>query len=118
MHEYSIVESIVESMLSSLEKKKAIGVVLVKFKRGSAFSEEAFRQAYKASTQGTLLQDAPVSIDKEDLSYTCACGHSQVIESEDLLGHLYVCPSCGATKEIEEAHDIRLVEFVAQAADD
>jgi Zn finger protein HypA/HybF involved in hydrogenase expression len=117
MHEYSIVDSIVTSMLDAIKKQQATKVVSVRFKRGSAFSEEAFRQAYQSLTVGTLLAEAPVRIDTVNLDFNCACGHKQVITSDDLVGHMFVCPTCGATKEIDEAHDLELVELVAQTDD-
>jgi len=117
MHEYSIVESIVTSMLDAVKEQKASKVVSVRFKRGSAFSEDAFRQAYQSLTVGTLLEPAPVTIDTVALDFNCTCGHQQIITSDDLVGHMFVCPQCGATKEIDEAHDLELVELVAQTDD-
>jgi Zn finger protein HypA/HybF involved in hydrogenase expression len=117
MHEYSIVESIVSSMLDAIKKQDATKVVSVRFKRGSAFSEEAFHQAYQALTVGTVLEKAPVEIETINLDFNCACGHKQVITSDDLMGHMFVCPKCGATKEIDEAHDLELVELIAQKDD-
>lgn len=117
MHEYSIVESIVGSMLDAIKKQNATKVTSVRFKRGSAFSEEAFRQAYQSLTAGTALEKAPLSIDTVNLDFACTCGHKQVITSDDLVGHMFVCPKCGFTKEIDEAHDLELVELVAETKD-
>jgi hydrogenase nickel insertion protein HypA len=117
MHEYSIVASIVDSMLEAIQKQGAAKIVSVHFRRGSAFSEEALRQAYESLTTGTILEGAPVEIDTVNLDFKCPCGHEQVITSDDLIGHMFVCPKCGATKEIEEAHDLELVEPVAAGAD-
>jgi len=91
--------------------------VSVHFRRGSAFSEEALRQSYESLTTGTILEGAPVEIDTVNLDFECRCGHKQVITSDDLIGHMFVCPRCGATKEIDEAHDLELVELVAEGAD-
>ena len=115
MHEYSIVYSIVDSMLDAIQKEHATKVVSVHFRRGSAFSEEAFRQAYQSVTAGTILENAPVQIDTVNLDFKCKCGHEQIITSDDLLGHMFVCPACGVTKEIDEAHDLKLIELVAEA---
>lgn len=117
MHEYSIVKSIVDSMLDGIKKQNANKVVSVRFRRGSAFSEEAFRQAYQSLTTGTVLADAPVKIDTINLDFKCQCGHQQVINSDDLIGHMFVCPKCGVTKEIDEAHDLELIELVAETDD-
>jgi len=118
MHEYSIVDSIVRSMLDAIEKEGAARVTSVRFKRGSAFSEEAFRQAYESLTAGTLLAGAPLQIETVNFDFTCRCGHGQVITSDDLIGHMFVCPRCGATKEIDEAHDLELVELLAETDED
>jgi Zn finger protein HypA/HybF involved in hydrogenase expression len=114
MHEYSIVESLVAAMLDALEKQNASKAVAVRFRRGSAFSEEAFRQAYSSLTAGTPLDGARVEIETVDLDFDCACGHRQVITSDDLVGHMFACPKCGATREIDEAHDLELVELLAE----
>jgi Zn finger protein HypA/HybF involved in hydrogenase expression len=114
MHEYSIVDSIVASMLEAIKKQHVTKVISVRFKRGSAFSEEALRQAYESLTAGTILADAPVQIDTVNLNFKCLCGHEQIATSDDLIGHMFVCPKCGATKEIDEAHDLELVELVAE----
>jgi Zn finger protein HypA/HybF involved in hydrogenase expression len=53
MHEYSIVASIVDSMLEAIRKQGAAKIVSVHFRRGSAFSEEALRQSYESLTTGT-----------------------------------------------------------------
>jgi Zn finger protein HypA/HybF involved in hydrogenase expression len=102
-------------MLDAIQKEHATKVVSVHFRRGSAFSEEAFRQAYQSVTAGTILEDAPVRIDTVNLDFKCKCGRQQIITSDDLLGHMFVCPACGVTTEIDEAHDLKLIELVAEA---
>ncbi|HEY8902059.1 MAG TPA: hydrogenase maturation nickel metallochaperone HypA [Chthoniobacterales bacterium] len=114
MHEYAIVESIVGSMLDAIQKQNPAKVVSVRFRRGSAFSEEAFHQAYGALTIGTPLAGADVEIETVNRDFDCACGHKQVITSDDLIGHMFACPKCGATIEVDEAHDLELVELLAE----
>jgi hydrogenase nickel insertion protein HypA len=116
MHEYSIVSSMVDSMLEAIQKQAATKVASVHLRRGSAFSEEALRQAYGPLTAGTILQGAPVKIDTVNLEFKCSCGHQQVITSDELIGHMFICPKCSATKEIDEAHDLELVELIAEVA--
>jgi Zn finger protein HypA/HybF involved in hydrogenase expression len=105
-------------MLDAIEKQGAARVTSVRFKRGSAFSEEALRQAYESLTAGTVLAGAPLQIDTVNLDFKCQCGHEQVVTSDDLMGHMFVCPRCGAMKEIDEAHDLELVELVAETDED
>lgn len=114
MHEFGIVEGIVSGVLPQL--KNVRHVTSVHFRRGSAFSEDALRQAYQATTQGTPLQDAELVIDIVNLDYQCPCGYQQVITSDDLEGHMFICPECGAIHEVDEAHDLELVEIVAETA--
>jgi len=117
MHEHSIVSSIVDSMLDAIRKQGATKVISVHFRRGSAFSEDALRQAYDSLVKGTALERAPVRIDTVNRQFKCRCGYEQIVTSDDLIGHMFVCPSCGATEEIDEAHDLELVELVAEVGD-
>ena len=117
MHEYSIVSSIVDSMLEAIREQGAAKVVSVHFRRGSAFSEDALRQAYDSLVKGTALEHAAVHVDTVNRQFKCHCGHEQIVTSDDLIGHMFVCPTCGATEEIDEAHDLELVELIAEVED-
>ncbi|MBX7246167.1 MAG: hydrogenase maturation nickel metallochaperone HypA [Candidatus Sumerlaeaceae bacterium] len=112
MHEYAIVQSLVENTLKSLAVQEVVSVEAIRFRRGSAFSEEALRQAFAAASAGTVLKNATLDIETVNLDHQCPCGHQQVINSDDLIGHMYVCPKCGTMREIEEAHDVELIEIV------
>ena len=114
MHEFGIVEGIVSGILPQLVTANVQRVASIHFRRGSAFSEDALRQAYQATTQGTPLQDAELLIDTVNLDYTCPCGYQQVITSDDLEGHMFICPTCGAIHEVDEAHDLELIEIIAE----
>jgi Zn finger protein HypA/HybF involved in hydrogenase expression len=60
---------------------------------------------------GTRLEGAALLVDTFDTRFTCAvCGHSQTITSDDLTGHFFLCPICDAVQEIDEAHDLELIE--------
>ncbi len=110
MHEYGIVQSLVHAVLPQLEGHIA-RVEAVRFRRGSAFSEDALRQAFEALSAGTILEGAEVFIETVNLDFRCRCGHCQVITSDDLIGHMYICPSCGLVKEIDETHDLELIDL-------
>jgi len=114
MHEFGIVEGIVNSVLPELQQAHVKQVTKVHLRRGSAFSEDALRQAYQATTHGTLLDGAVLEIDTVNLDYTCICGRRQIITSDDLEGHMFICPLCGAIHEVDEAHDLEVVEIVAE----
>jgi Zn finger protein HypA/HybF involved in hydrogenase expression len=114
MHEFAIVEATVRDTLRML---KELGIeqkqmVMLRFQRGSAFSEDALRQSFEVIAKDTLLENAELVVETVNLNFTCACGHSQVITSDDLIGHMFVCPVCCAVREVDEAHDLQLVELV------
>ena len=114
MHEFGIVEGIVNGVLPQLRSANVERVSKVHFRRGSAFSEDALIQAYQATTLGTPLEGATLEIDTVNLDYVCSCGYQQVITSDDLEGHMFICPVCGHVHEVDEAHDLELVEIVAE----
>lgn len=110
MHEYSVVESCVQQLLKELPRRGAKKVFAVRFRRGSAFSEDALRMSFAALTKGTLLEGAELRIETVNLDYACKCGHRQVITGDDVIAHMFICPQCGATKEIDEVHDLELLD--------
>ena len=114
MHEFGIVEGIINNVLPQLDRQGVKHITQVHFRRGSAFSEDALRQAYKATTQGTPLEDADLLIDSVNLDYICVCGYEQVITSDDLEGHMFICPLCGDVHEVDEAHDLELIGLLAE----
>jgi Zn finger protein HypA/HybF involved in hydrogenase expression len=115
MHEFGIVADIVNHVMPLLQSANVSRVTEIHFRRGSAFSEDALRQAYQATTSGTPLEDALLVIDTINLDYNCPCGYHQVITSDDLEGHMFICPECGSIHEIDEAHDLELIEVVTEA---
>ncbi len=117
MHEFGIVQALVHQLLARLDQQQIEGVEAIRFRRGSAFSEAVLRQAFVAVSTGTILEGAELSIETVNLDYRCGCGHRQVITSDDLIGHMFVCPSCGAIKEIDEAHDLELIDVTVRQAD-
>jgi Zn finger protein HypA/HybF involved in hydrogenase expression len=117
MHEFAIVQSMVQELISRLEGKGIERVTEVRFRRGSAFSDDALRQSFLAASSGTILEDSTLIIDTVNTTFHCACGYTQVITSDDLIGHMFVCPTCGAVTEIEEAHDVEVVEVTVEMSD-
>lgn len=115
MHEFAVVESVIQSLQRQLEREGVEHVAAVRFRRGSAFSEDALCQAYQMLTPGTPLEGAEIRIETINRDFSCACGHEQVISSDDLVGHMFVCPGCGAVQEIDEAHDLELLEVIPVA---
>jgi Zn finger protein HypA/HybF involved in hydrogenase expression len=114
MHEFGVTESIIQQLLAQLQREKVTSVKRVSFRRSSAFSEEVLRQTFKVLSGDTPLANAELIVDVAVLKITCPCGYESVINSEDLVGHMFVCPKCGAVREIAEAHDLELIEVIAE----
>ncbi len=114
MHEFDLVKSLVSELLPKLQEQNVKRVTEVRFRRGSTFSEEALLQAFSMLTQGTVLEGAKVKVEVTQTKFRCSCGHEQFITADDLIGHIFVCPECGRSQEIDEAHDLELLEVVAE----
>lgn len=111
-HEFSIVKEMMDDLLTRLDEAQIEQVLEVHFRRGSAFSEEALRQAFEVFARETPLDGAALVIDTVNLHHRCVCGYEQVITADDLIGHMFVCPTCGTMREVEEAHDLELLHVI------
>jgi Zn finger protein HypA/HybF involved in hydrogenase expression len=109
MHEYAIVDGIVTGLLRRLDEEGNPPVATVRFRRGSAFDEPSLMQAFEMLSAGTSLEGASLDIETVNLDFECRCGHKQVITSDDLEGHMFICPGCGFVREVEESHDLELI---------
>ncbi len=118
MHEFGITQTIIKRLLKQLERDKVSKIVKITFRRSSAFSEEVLHQTFDMLSADTPLAGAELVVEVAVLRSTCACGYSGEINSEDLFGHAFICPNCGAVREIAEAHDLELVEVIAETEDD
>jgi Zn finger protein HypA/HybF involved in hydrogenase expression len=116
MHEFGIVEDLVAKLLPQLEAQHITSVSKVRFRRGSTFSEDALRQAFAAASKGTVLEGASLDIETVNLDYQCRCGYQQVVTHDDLEGHLFICPRCGDVHEIDEAHDLELIDMLGEVS--
>jgi hydrogenase nickel incorporation protein HypA/HybF len=113
MHEYSIVQELVEKLLSAMKEKGASSIKEIRLRRSSTFAEAPLQQAFLIMSENTPLEGAELVIEEFNVEYKCAsCGHSQIVTSDDLIGHLFVCPECGEAVEIDEAHGLELLEIV------
>ncbi len=117
MHEFGVTEVIVNSLLSQLHRDGVSKVLKITFRRSSAFSEEVLLQTLAILSPNTALADAELIVQVAVLNVNCACGNGHTVNSEDLVGHMFICPDCGRITEIAEAHDLELVEVIAEAED-
>jgi Zn finger protein HypA/HybF involved in hydrogenase expression len=117
MHEFAATQSLVQATLDQLKQRGVKKVLALRLRRGSAFSEDALRTSYAALSAGTILEQAELSVETVDFAFHCACGHKQIITSDDLVGHMFVCPECGIVREVDEAHDLEVVEVTVETGE-
>src|SRR5687768_3409559 len=115
MHEFGVTEAIIRKLLVQLQREKVSSVKKISFRRSSAFSEEVLRQTLKMLSENTPLDGAELNVEVAVLDITCQCGYESVINNEDLVGHMFICPECGVIREIAEAHDLELIEVIAES---
>lgn len=114
MHEYSIVEQLVDQVGKQLREQGVDAVSEIHLRRDSTFSAEALKQAYEMLVPNTPLQNAKLVIEEKVVEHVCPnCGKKESITHDDLLGHMYVCPDCGASEEIDEAHGLEIVKVIS-----
>jgi Zn finger protein HypA/HybF involved in hydrogenase expression len=115
MHEFGVTETIVNRLIDQLRREGVSRVLKVSFRRSSAFSEDVLRQTFKVLSIYTPLEGAELVVDIALLHVSCGCGRDSEVNSEDLVGHMFICPNCGAVREIAEAHDLELIEVIAES---
>lgn len=110
MHEYSIIEQLVEDLLAWCQSNAVQRIKEVSIRRNSTFSEDSLHQAYQMLTENTMLEGSELIVEAVEVEQACrSCGHSQVVTVDDIIGHLFVCPECGAYQEIDEANGLEIL---------
>jgi hydrogenase nickel insertion protein HypA len=110
MHEYAVVQELVDRILGQTRGTKAGRVTEIRLRRGSTFKEEPLRQAFTMLSRGTALEGAALTVEEYQVEVRCTrCGRTRGIAADDLIGHLFICPDCGQSQEIDEAHGLELV---------
>jgi hydrogenase nickel incorporation protein HypA/HybF len=101
MHELSIVSSVVDTVITSLERYPGARVTEVRLNVGAlaAVIEDSLQFCYGIATEGTPLEGSRLVVNLIPVTVHCAaCGRNGAIESLQS----FRCPHCG-----EPASDIR-----------
>jgi hydrogenase nickel incorporation protein HypA/HybF len=101
MHELSIVSSVVDTVMDSLEKYPGARVTEVRLRVGALASvvEDSLQFCYGIATEGTPLEGSRLVVNTFSVTVHCdACGAIGPIENLQS----FRCPSCG-----EPAGDVR-----------
>jgi hydrogenase nickel incorporation protein HypA/HybF len=112
MHEFSIIQNIIEIVTSTAELNnvKEVHAVEVEVGMASGVVREAMEFAWNAGTKGTMLEHAELKIKEIPLAVKCnTCGHHyqpcEIYES---------CPGCGdVDPEVITGKELRVVALDA-----
>lgn len=109
MHEVGAVGALVDAVLLEIAGRQPCRVDAVRVRRGSTFSEDALAQAWAMLCRQTPLEAARLDVQVVNHVIDCACGVERTIMPDDLVGHLWVCPTCAHVEEIDEHDDLTLL---------
>ena len=114
MHDYHAVSALVARL--TRDPSLAAGIAEVRVRASPVFSPEALQQAYQMLTEDTPLCGSRLLVDKLADRRECAlCGATWSVSSDDVAGHLVVCPSCGALSPLDAGAAIELLEIRSSA---
>lgn len=116
MHEFSVVQSMVEQLLKQLDERHIWDVAVVRLRRGVTLAEEVVRQAFRMATHDTPLEGVELLLDVLPARVECGCGHHQLLTGVEVLGHVFVCPDCG-TPHVIDGDTLELVYILEHEPD-
>src|SRR5690242_8967764 len=106
MHELAAVDALIDAVVISVAEHQPCRVDVVRVRRGSTFSEEALRQGFEMLTPGTPLEGARLEVEAIDDVVLCRCGLQRVMRAEELLGDIWICPTCGHAEASGDLDDL------------
>lgn len=116
MHEYSIAEELINTLLDQVNEDKLSSTEIVHLEIGElqVISREALTQAFKVVTEGTLLEGSELRYEDVPILVRCEdCGFQGEIDYEDDFSlHFSVpvlsCPECGSTVDITQGNELAI----------
>ena len=109
MHELAAVDALVDAVVLSVADHQPCRVDAIRVRRGSTFSEEALRQGFEMLSRGTPLEDARLEVEAIEEVIVCRCGRQHVMRVEELIGDVWICPTCGHAEASSDLDDLTLV---------
>jgi hydrogenase nickel incorporation protein HypA/HybF len=111
MHEYSIVQSLYDSVMAQAAAKSAVGVHAVQLKIGelSGVDVGLLDTAWKTFRVHTICETAPIEVTVVAPRWTCAaCG------TDERRGAMLRCRTCGGAMRLAEGDEIVLERIVME----
>ncbi len=116
MHEYSIAEELINTLLDQVNEDKLSSAEIVHLEIGElqVISREALTQAFKIVTEGTLLEGSELRYEDVPILVRCEdCGFQGEVDYEDDFSlHFSVpvlsCPECGSSVDIIKGNELAI----------
>jgi Zn finger protein HypA/HybF involved in hydrogenase expression len=108
VHELSLVAELVEACT---RRAGGAPVTLVRVRCAATVPEAALRESFRLLAAGGPLGGAVLEVEPLDAPPACPCGSTATPADADVVGHLVVCPSCGAVSA-HAAAGLELLEVV------
>ncbi len=114
MHEYSVVQALMEKIetIARDNQAKAISKVVVKIGVMSGIEPHLFEIAFETFKEKTLCHEATFVMHIQPLIIVCNSCHQE----SELAQHHYICPACHSTKlEVIDGEDMLLMRLEMDA---
>jgi len=97
VHELSLVAELVDEC-----RRRAGSAVVsaVKVRWSSPEDDDEIQQAFTILTEATALDGATLEIERVAMHVDCPCGYTGRATSDDVVGHIFVCPRCATVGPI------------------
>jgi Zn finger protein HypA/HybF involved in hydrogenase expression len=120
MHEYTLMERVIASILETLRQEEpnaAVAEVILKVGGLEVHSEEAGRLAFMVLAQDTPLEKSRLSLVIFPASLECqGCGYLEPVKNDHHHGHEplpgVACPRCGQPTAITGGRGVESIELV------
>jgi Zn finger protein HypA/HybF involved in hydrogenase expression len=109
MHELSLVAELVEACT---RRAGGAPVSLVRVRCATTIPEGALRESFRLLAAGGPLAAAVLEVEPLHVPRACPCGSTAAPADTDVVGHLVVCPSCGAVSAHAVTTGLELLEVV------
>jgi hydrogenase nickel incorporation protein HypA/HybF len=102
MHEYSLVQALVQRVEEEARRRQALAVhgVSVRIGELSGVDPELFRTAYETFRQGTVCERAPLALRRLAASWSCPRCRLPIARGEVLR-----CPGCAEPARLDDGGD-------------
>lgn len=121
MHEISLIQNLLESVLQEIESKQysrqAIKGLSLRVGALELHSEEAFRQAFAVASQGTAMEGASLELTIMPVEVECSrCGFAGLLPHGQADPHtpdpIVECPGCGLPAPVKGGRGIENIELI------